>query len=71
VHYNGRLADSGSIFMDTKETGSSGQPVTVVAGRGKISSLYKIYLLFTFSHINSFFTKLNKKFLFTVSNYLD
>jgi hypothetical protein len=35
VHYIGRLADSGSIFMDTKEAGTSGQPVTVVAGRGK------------------------------------
>ncbi|KAG7672820.1 putative Peptidyl-prolyl cis-trans isomerase FKBP42 [Nannochloris sp. 'desiccata'] len=27
------IAGSGSIFMDTKEAGSSGQPVTVVAGR--------------------------------------
>ena len=35
VHYVGRLAHSGSAFMDTKESGSSGQPVTVVAGRGK------------------------------------
>lgn len=36
VHYVGLLADSGNIFMDTKEAGSSGQPVTVVAGRGTV-----------------------------------
>ena len=35
VHYIGRLADSGDIFINTREESTASEPVIVVAGRGQ------------------------------------
>lgn len=36
VHYTGRLADSGEVFMESKDE-HDGAPVKLVAGRGGLS----------------------------------
>lgn len=35
VHYVGRLADSGEVFMDTRMESQTEEPEEVVAGRGE------------------------------------
>lgn len=42
VHYVGRIVDSGDEFMNTEKENGSGQPATIVAGRGKLLSDYVI-----------------------------
>eukprot|EP00887_Chlorella_sp_A99_P006126 scaffold22.g6126.t1 len=37
VHYVGRLAESGDVFMDSKDESRSNEPVTVVAGRDTVA----------------------------------
>eukprot|EP00955_Chlamydomonas_euryale_P116729 366436-Chlamydomonas_euryale.AAC.14 len=39
VHYTGRLAADGDIFMDSKSESNSKEPVQMVAGRGKSASV--------------------------------
>lgn len=36
MHYVGRLVSTGEEFLDTKAESQSGEPVQVVAGRGKL-----------------------------------
>ena len=35
VHYVGRLATNGEVFMDARKESTANEPVTVVAGRGR------------------------------------
>lgn len=39
VHYIGRLAASGEVFLDTRAESQSGEPIQLVAGRGAVSEL--------------------------------
>jgi hypothetical protein len=35
VHYVGRLATNGEVFMDARKESTANEPVTIVAGRGR------------------------------------
>lgn len=39
VHYVGQIAETGEVFMDTREESQSGEPQQLVAGRGELPPL--------------------------------
>ena len=45
VHYVGRTVEDGKEFMNTKTENASGEPATLVAGRGKLQ--LGVWMLFT------------------------